>query len=104
MKKKTLKPSGWVWRKADRAYLRLWNYTRARQWMHPCRIISLSLALCFLSSFALAQEDTNQTLVASEAKYRNAEGICGWIAELPGNPLAYLATKADLAKLERRLT
>ena len=95
MKKKNRKLSGWVRRKADRAYLRLWNHTRTRQWMHPCRIISLSLALCLLSSFALAQEDTNHTLAASEAV--NA------LAELPGNPFAHLATKADLANLEVRL-
>ena len=88
MKKKNRKLSGWVRRKADRAYLRLWNHTRTRQWMHPCRIISLSLAFCLLSSFALAQEDTNQTLAASETV--NA------LAELPDNPPARLATRCDM--------
>ena len=94
MKIKNLNPSGWVQWKAICAYLSSWSYACSSRWMHPYRSIFLSLALCLSSSFALAQENTNHTLAAGEAVKA--------LAELPGNPLAHLATKADLANLERR--
>ena len=94
MKTKNIKRSGWGRWRIIRADLGLWVYACCRQWMRSFRIISIGTAFGLLLPIVPTYGETNHTLGISQE--------VSSIAELPGNPLDYLATKADLANLELR--
>ena len=95
METKNVKRSGWGRWRTVRAYLSLWVYARCRQRVRSLWFISVGMVFGLLIPAMSIYGDTNRTLAEGE-EIRS-------IAELPGNPLDYLATKADLANLEVRL-
>ena len=96
MKTKNVKRSGWGRWRTVRAYLSLWVYARCRQRVRSLWFIPIGMVFGLLIPAMSIYGDTNRTLAEGE-EVRS-------IAELPGNPLDYLATKADLANLEVRFT
>ena len=96
MENKNVKRSGWGRWRAVRVYLSLWVYARCRQRVRSLWFISAGMVFGLLIPAMSIYGDTNRTLAEGE-EIRS-------IAELPGNPLDYLATKADLANLEVRFT